>query len=200
MKRFLSQNTGFVTFSGNSLSSSPILTFAHEVGHNLGAEHDGDTNTCNPSRYMMASYAEQLPMDHSKIFSSCSKNYFRFELENLVKVMNTGQWLPGRFITPSVQDPTRKCLVMEDQLRSGFDTSTVYEDEDSTPATPADPSTTTYISVGVSVVLVLIIALLLFCLMSKRDLSPCPNRSDFGRRYTQVRRRLSRSWTLGKSG
>ena len=98
------------------------------------------------------------------------------------------------------QDPTRRCLVMEDELRSGFNdppTSTpTVDDEESTP----DPPTTTYIILGVSVVLTLIIVFLLFCLFSKRDLAPCPRRSDFGRRYSAVRRRLSRTWTIRSSG
>ena len=47
-----------------------------------------------------------------------------------------------------------------------------------------------YISVGVSVVLILIIAFLLFCLFSKRDLSPCPAESNFGKRYSQIRTRI----------
>ena len=83
---YLSANTGFVTFAGNSLSSTPILTFGHEVGHNLGAEHDGPPNRCNPRKFMMASYAAILPKDHSKIFSECSKDYFKFELQKMVKV------------------------------------------------------------------------------------------------------------------
>ena len=83
---FISKNTGFVTWAGNSLSSEPILTFAHEVGHNLGAEHDGDGNHCNPYRYMMASEAQSDTRDHSKIFSSCSKDYFEKELQSMVEV------------------------------------------------------------------------------------------------------------------
>ena len=47
----------------------------------------------------------------------------------------------------------------------------------------------TYISVAVSVVSVLLIAFLLFCIFSERDLSCpcCPAQSDFGRRYSQMR-------------
>ena len=44
-----------------------------------------------------------------------------------------------------------------------------------------------YIGAGVSVVFLLIIALLLFCTFSKRDLSIS---SDFGKRYSQIRTRI----------
>ena len=90
---------------------------------------------------------------------------------------------------------------MEDQIsrRSGFAGDDNKETSTSTPVYDNSP-TTTYISLGVCAGLVLIIAFLLFCLLSKRDLSPCPRRSDFGRRYSQVRKRLSRTWTIGTSG
>ena len=53
----------------------------------------------------------------------------------------------------------------------------------------------TYISVAVSVVSVLLIAFLLFCIFSERDLSCpcCPAQSDFGRRYSQMRTRVRSS-------
>ena len=92
----ISPNTGFVSWTGNSLSSTPILTFAHEVGHNLGARHDGDSNTCNPSHYMMAAYSKTVSRDHSKIFSSCSKNILRRSCKvwcrynNMVSCVNQG--------------------------------------------------------------------------------------------------------------
>ena len=58
----------------------------------------------------------------------------------------------------------------------------------------AEASTSTlYIISGVVVILVIIIAFLLFCLCSKRDMSPCPTRSDFGRRYTHVRGNMRKS-------
>ena len=85
-RKKISPNTGFVSWTGNSLSSTPILTFAHEVGHNLGAEHDGDGNHCDPNHYMMASTSQPYTRDHSKIFSSCSKNYFEKELQSMVQV------------------------------------------------------------------------------------------------------------------
>merc|ERR1719244_1414530 len=47
-----------------------------------------------------------------------------------------------------------------------------------------------YILSSLVVVLVIFITLLLFCLCSKRDLSPCPKSTNFGRRFTQVRRNV----------
>ena len=62
------------------------------------------------------------------------------------------------------------------------------------PDPKSDSSTSViYIISGVLVVLVIVIACLLLCLCSKRDLSPCPTRSDFGRRYTQVRGNVRKS-------
>ena len=60
------------------------------------------------------------------------------------------------------------------------------------------PSVSLYISIGISVILVFIVVFLFYCLLSKRDLSPCPRKSDFGRRFSQVRsnfQRMSRTWT-----
>ena len=81
---YLSPNTGFVTFAGNSQPRelSSIVTFAHEVGHNLGAQHDGTNNKCNPRKYMMASQTSTL----QKTFSHCSKNYFKAEMQRLEEV------------------------------------------------------------------------------------------------------------------
>ena len=70
---YLSENTGIVSFNGSSLSAYPKITFAHEVGHSLGAEHDGEGNECHKTHYMMASHTKLLPKDHQKIFSNCSK-------------------------------------------------------------------------------------------------------------------------------
>ena len=83
---YATRNVGLVTFNGSSLSANPIITFAHEVGHNLGAEHDGKGNNCTPDHYMMASHTERLPKDHQKIFSQCSKKYFKSEIEEIEKV------------------------------------------------------------------------------------------------------------------
>ena len=44
----MSTNVGFITFQENSLLATTQTTFAHEVGHSLGLDHDGVTNNCNP--------------------------------------------------------------------------------------------------------------------------------------------------------
>ena len=75
-----------------------------------------------------------------------------------------------------------------DITQNPFDFDNTGEEHDE-----AASNSTLYIISGVVAVLVIIIALLLFCLCSKRDLSPCPTRSDFGRRYTQVRMNMSQS-------
>ena len=83
---YLSPNTGFVTFAGKTRLSMPVMTFAHEVGHSVGAQHDGTENECNPRKYMMASHTSTLPEDHQKTFSQCSKDYFTAELQRVVEV------------------------------------------------------------------------------------------------------------------
>ena len=80
-------NVGLVTFNGSSLSAHPMITFAHNVGHSLGAEHDGGGNECHSTHYMMASQTDKLPKDHQKIFSQCSKAYFKSEMEEIQKVL-----------------------------------------------------------------------------------------------------------------
>lgn len=54
-----------------------LTTAAHELGHGLGAGHDGFGNTCNSSDfYIMASYSTPVQNQNPWKFSSCSVNYF----------------------------------------------------------------------------------------------------------------------------
>ena len=76
-------------------------------------------------------------------------------------------------ISPS-QDPP--------SLRPGWnDPDTVIPDQDPGTSSPA-----LLISISVSVIFLIIIVVLLYCLLSRRNLAPCPTRSDFGRRYSQM--------------
>ena len=79
---YLSLNTGIVTFAGNIHLSAPVVQFAQEVGHNLGAQHDGEGNRCNSRKYIMAAHSGT----NQKTFSQCSKNSFNSEMQKLETV------------------------------------------------------------------------------------------------------------------
>ena len=87
---YLSLNTGIVTFAGNIHLSAPVVQFAHEVGHNLGAKYDGSGwNDCDPDKYLMSSQISTLstqPNGHRRTFSNCSKDYFKSEMQRLEEV------------------------------------------------------------------------------------------------------------------
>ena len=99
--------------------------------------------------------------------------------------------------TSFFQSPTKPwCLVTQKQLkrlpispsqnppslRPGWnDPDTFIPEEDL-----GDSSTALLVSISVSLVFLIIIVILLFCLLSRRNMAPCPTRSDFGRRYSQM--------------
>lgn len=82
----MSQNTGFITFTAKYSN----ITFAHEVGHNLGAKHDGDG--CPSTGFLMESILTP-PTDDGKKLSGCSLK----KIETLLAM-----------------EQARQCLVMED--------------------------------------------------------------------------------------
>ena len=60
----------------NNLNIYTSQTAAHELGHNLGAHHDGEGNTClETDGYIMAATKDEVNSRFWK-FSSCSLDYF----------------------------------------------------------------------------------------------------------------------------
>ena len=88
------------------------------------------------------------------------------------------------------------CLVTQEQLRRlpispsqnppgprpGWNDPDIFIPEEDS----GDSSTALLVSISVSVMFLIIIVILLYCLLSRRNLAPCPTRSDFGRRYSQM--------------
>ncbi|EDV28522.1 uncharacterized protein TRIADDRAFT_19354 [Trichoplax adhaerens] len=81
----MSLNAGIVTILnyGTRVSTAVTeVTFAHELGHNFGSQHDPTTNTqCAPGspqgNYIMYPQATTGRDPNNKQFSSCSKNYMQ---------------------------------------------------------------------------------------------------------------------------
>ncbi|KAL3875197.1 hypothetical protein ACJMK2_038124, partial [Sinanodonta woodiana] len=93
-----------------------VTTAAHELGHNLGADHDGEGNAiaCRADDYfLMTPFVPKYNTTQSYtrnpwIFSNCSVDAFKDELkhktclDNLGKVFNFAEWaefsreLPGQ--------------------------------------------------------------------------------------------------------
>ncbi|XP_060587825.1 A disintegrin and metalloproteinase with thrombospondin motifs 19-like [Ruditapes philippinarum] len=103
-----------------------IGTAAHELGHSLGALHDGENNTCHSvDRYIMAASGfGPVPNNkkyHPWIFSRCSVDYFkefitslllegstcltskRPNVTDILEVVNSTLDLPGQDYTPDDQ-------------------------------------------------------------------------------------------------
>jgi disintegrin and metalloproteinase domain-containing protein 10 len=88
-----SLNTGILTVV-NYQSRVPelvsMLTFAHEVAHNFGAEHDPNSDECSPGKtlggnYIMYRSATTGREKNNKNFSDCSRNQMGPVLHSLVK-------------------------------------------------------------------------------------------------------------------
>ncbi|WP_251357793.1 M12 family metallo-peptidase [Kangiella sp. TOML190] len=67
---FSSGTTMLLPSNGNPNLASTSLIAAHEIGHNFGAEHDGDGNSCASSGFIMAATSNGTATE----FSSCSKD------------------------------------------------------------------------------------------------------------------------------
>ncbi|ESO85097.1 hypothetical protein LOTGIDRAFT_235956 [Lottia gigantea] len=77
-----SLNTGIVTtlnYGQTVPSLVSHLTLAHEIGHNMGSDHDPDNVTCTPSgtggNYIMYPKATSGKQTNNQFFSTCSINY-----------------------------------------------------------------------------------------------------------------------------
>ena len=73
-KLYGNHNTGVATRLNNRQDSWISLIIAHEIGHLLGASHDGTGNTCASSGSVMGPYISD-PNPQITKFSSCSINY-----------------------------------------------------------------------------------------------------------------------------
>ncbi|KAH8859622.1 ADAM 17-like protease [Schistosoma japonicum] len=80
-KRNLYLNTGWTTYvdyNGQQLVNALAeLITAHELGHSWGADHDPDTNECNPTatssgKYLMYTYSVSGYAENNGKFSPCS--------------------------------------------------------------------------------------------------------------------------------
>ncbi|KAL5007656.1 hypothetical protein ScPMuIL_016462 [Solemya velum] len=84
-----------------------ISVTAHEIGHGLGAVHDGENNQCSSGdRYIMAGFGYgTVPVDkrlHQWHFSPCSTAYFRDFIEK--SVSNGATCLTESISAPGIPD------------------------------------------------------------------------------------------------
>ncbi|CAI8036894.1 Disintegrin and metalloproteinase domain-containing protein 10 [Geodia barretti] len=77
-------NTGIVTTLNYGRRVAPqvtVLTFAHEVGHNFGSEHDPESSDCAPGgsggNFIMYAFATSGSQGNNNRFSTCSRESMR---------------------------------------------------------------------------------------------------------------------------
>ena len=97
-----SLNSGIVTtlnYGKDVPTTVSHVTLAHEVGHNMGSQHDPDTEACSPGgdfgNYIMFARATSGDRTNNNRFSRCSK-------ESMSVVMAAkGRGVNGCFISES---------------------------------------------------------------------------------------------------
>ena len=79
-----SHNTGFTTFLNHQVQSSAsdsVMTFAHEIGHNMGAEHDEDAG-CT-SAFIMSESGSSKRSHFDQEFSPCSITAIHDQIDHI---------------------------------------------------------------------------------------------------------------------
>ncbi|VDO90782.1 unnamed protein product [Schistosoma curassoni] len=76
-KKDLYLNTGWTTYVDYNVNALAELITAHELGHSWGADHDPDTDECNPAaissgKYLMYTYSVSGYAENNGKFSPCS--------------------------------------------------------------------------------------------------------------------------------
>lgn len=114
-----SLNTGIVTVKNYGAEVASVVTqvtFAHEVGHNFGSDHDTDGSTCAPGgsdgNYIMYARATSGYLPNNNKFSSCSIKQMAPIIEEKGRSSST-----GCFIAPTghvcgnkiVESPDEEC-------------------------------------------------------------------------------------------
>ena len=78
------------------------MTFAHEVGHNLGAEHDEDAG-CKPG-YIMSKSGSTKESHHDQQFSTCSIDAIHEQLKKVRKLYGRSRCFRKRLEVSNDQD------------------------------------------------------------------------------------------------
>ena len=96
IKKSRSRNTGVVTLK-NSGRRIPIpkseLTFAHEVGHNLGSPHDEDKDCLgnnDDGKFLMYAYSNSGNLKNHQQFSKCSRDKIGKVFDGLGRLHDDG--------------------------------------------------------------------------------------------------------------